>query len=150
MQEQQLSYESPDALRIHIYRWSPDTTPPKAVLQISHGMAEHAGRYRRVAEKFCAAGWVVYAHDHRGHGRSIGENARPGHMGAIGPNPTGSTKSPGAATCRPGGCKLGIATRPYRSGGASARTPTGFTVPGPPAARSQRSGILRNRGPSRS
>ncbi len=81
MQEQTLSYESPDALRIHIYRWSPDTTPPKAVLQISHGMAEHAGRYRRVAEKFCAAGWVVYAHDHRGHGRSIGENARPGHMG---------------------------------------------------------------------
>ena len=80
MNEQHLSYEAPDALRVHVYKWSPDSDKPKAVLQIAHGMAEHAGRYRRVAEAFTQAGWVVYAHDHRGHGRTIPENGRPGHM----------------------------------------------------------------------
>jgi alpha-beta hydrolase superfamily lysophospholipase len=44
MQEQQLSYESPDALRIHIYRWQKAGAQPKAVLQIAHGRAEHARR----------------------------------------------------------------------------------------------------------
>jgi alpha-beta hydrolase superfamily lysophospholipase len=80
MNEQHLSYEAPDALRIHVYCWSKANAKPKAVLQIAHGMAEHAGRYRRLAELFVAEGWVVYAHDHRGHGRSIPENGRPGHM----------------------------------------------------------------------
>ena len=44
MQEQQLRYEAPDALAIHVYRWSNPSGKPKAVLQIAHGMAEHAGR----------------------------------------------------------------------------------------------------------
>ncbi|HTM84410.1 MAG TPA: lysophospholipase, partial [Mycobacterium sp.] len=39
----------------------------------SHGFGEHARRYDHVAERFGAAGFITYALDHRGHGRSGGK-----------------------------------------------------------------------------
>lgn len=48
-------------------RWSP-AGPPRAALMIAHGLAEHGGRYARLAAALTATGIVVYAHDHRGHG----------------------------------------------------------------------------------
>ncbi|CAN5530942.1 alpha/beta hydrolase [soil metagenome] len=48
-------------------RWSPQG-PPRAALLIAHGLAEHGGRYARLAAALTAIGIVVYAHDHRGHG----------------------------------------------------------------------------------
>ncbi len=45
------------------------------VAVISHGYAEHSGRYAHVAERLVEAGAAVYAHDHLGHGRSAGEPA---------------------------------------------------------------------------
>ena len=41
---------------------------PRAVVQINHGLAEHAARYARFAEFLGTRGFHVYAHDHRGHG----------------------------------------------------------------------------------
>lgn len=43
---------------------------PRAVLLFCHGMSEHAGRYVPLAQRLAAAGYAVYVHDHRGHGRS--------------------------------------------------------------------------------
>ena len=43
---------------------------PKAVVQIAHGLVEHAGRYARLAKALTRAGYAVYAGDHRGHGRT--------------------------------------------------------------------------------
>ena len=43
---------------------------PRAVVQIAHGVGEHAGRYRALAEHLNANGYTVYADDHRGHGRT--------------------------------------------------------------------------------
>lgn len=57
-----------DGTQIFIYRWLPGA--PKAAVQIIHGLAEHAGRYRRLAAALNAAGYAVYASDHRGHGRT--------------------------------------------------------------------------------
>ncbi len=37
-------------------------------MQIAHGVAEHGGRYARLAGVLTAAGYAVYAGDHRGHG----------------------------------------------------------------------------------
>lgn len=54
---------------------------PRAVVQIAHGMAEHAGRYARFARALNTAGFAVYGFDHRGHGRT-GAPDRLGHMGA--------------------------------------------------------------------
>jgi alpha-beta hydrolase superfamily lysophospholipase len=44
--------------------------PPKGVVQIAHGMAEHFPRYARLAQALTEAGYVVYGADHRGHGAS--------------------------------------------------------------------------------
>jgi alpha-beta hydrolase superfamily lysophospholipase len=48
-------------------RWLPEG-PPRATVQIAHGLAEHSARYARIAGALNAAGYAVYANDHRGHG----------------------------------------------------------------------------------
>ncbi|MCA1367608.1 alpha/beta hydrolase [Bradyrhizobium sp. BRP14] len=48
---------------------------PRGILIISHGLAEHSGRYGRFAEVMAAHGFHVYAHDHRGHGGSSAPDA---------------------------------------------------------------------------
>ncbi len=58
-----------DGLRLHAYRWQPPT-PPKGVLLLAHGMAEHAGRYARLGLALNAAGYALYGHDQRGHGET--------------------------------------------------------------------------------
>jgi len=51
---------------------------PKAAVQICHGLAEHSARYTRFAIALNAAGYNMYAHDHRGHGANIGAYAPRG------------------------------------------------------------------------
>jgi alpha-beta hydrolase superfamily lysophospholipase len=58
-----------DGSRLAIYDWLPEIRP-KAVVQIVHGLAEHAGRYAAFAAALNEAGYAVYADDHRGHGRT--------------------------------------------------------------------------------
>ncbi len=48
-------------------QWHPQS-PPRASLLICHGMAEHGGRYARLAAALNAEGISVYAPDLRGHG----------------------------------------------------------------------------------
>ena len=45
---------------------------PKGAVVITHGLAEHSGRYEHVAQALNAAGYAVSGYDHRGHGRSVG------------------------------------------------------------------------------
>lgn len=56
-----------DGTAITVHRWLPDVTPKASVL-LAHGMAEHAARYDHFATTLNAAGYAVYAPDHRGHG----------------------------------------------------------------------------------
>ena len=58
-----------DGTALFTYRWLPEG-PPRAIVQIAHGMAEHAARYARFAEVLTGAGYAVYANDHRGHGQT--------------------------------------------------------------------------------
>jgi alpha-beta hydrolase superfamily lysophospholipase len=67
-----------DGFTLAASRWLP-SGPPRAVLQLSHGLAEHAGRYAPFAAACAAAGIAVYAHDHRGHGGSVDETTPRGH-----------------------------------------------------------------------
>lgn len=48
---------------------------PKANVLITHGLAEHCGRYAYVAESFNKIDCNVYTYDLRGHGRSEGDKA---------------------------------------------------------------------------
>ena len=43
---------------------------PRGVVQLAHGVGEHAGRYVALIEALVGAGYSVYADDHRGHGRT--------------------------------------------------------------------------------
>ncbi|PDT54519.1 MULTISPECIES: alpha/beta hydrolase [Sinorhizobium] len=51
---------------------------PRGILLVSHGLAEHSGRYARFAEAMAQHGFHVYAHDHRGHGESRAADAQLG------------------------------------------------------------------------
>jgi len=57
--------------RICYQYWLPDDEP-HAVILISHGLAEHSGRYMNVVNHFVPHGYAVYSLDHLGHGRSDG------------------------------------------------------------------------------
>lgn len=70
MQETTIDVATIDGLHLQVYRWAPEDAAPKAVVQIQHGLAEHAARYRRFAEALTAAGYVVYGPDARGSGRT--------------------------------------------------------------------------------
>jgi alpha-beta hydrolase superfamily lysophospholipase len=60
-----------DGKEIYLYRWEPEENiKPKAVVQVIHGMAEYGSRYDRFAKELIKDGFIVYADDHRGHGKS--------------------------------------------------------------------------------
>ena len=56
--------------KLFIHKWIPDS--PGALLFVLHGIFEHGGRYREVAEYLNRNGIGVIAADHYGHGRSGG------------------------------------------------------------------------------
>ncbi len=66
------------------YEWEADA--PRGVVQIAHGLGEHARRYTVLAGELVAAGYSVYANDHRGHGQTGldqhgGDAAKLGRLG---------------------------------------------------------------------
>jgi alpha-beta hydrolase superfamily lysophospholipase len=69
-------FRADDGVSLQGRRWLPNT-PPRAVVQIAHGLAEHSARYARLAAALNAAGYAAYAFDLRGHGPS----AAPADLG---------------------------------------------------------------------
>lgn len=53
---------------------------PKGVVVITHGYAEHCGRYREVANVIVRAGWAALSYDVRGHGQSPGKRGYIEHF----------------------------------------------------------------------
>lgn len=85
MRERHRKLTDPTGRELFVHVWEPEARAGaqlRGIVQITHGMAEHAARYRHVAERLTAAGFAVYAADHRGHGRS-GRRYR-GDIGADG------------------------------------------------------------------
>ncbi len=62
-------FKDPYGKSLHLITWMPNQKPVASV-QILHGMAEHAERYNLFANALNKRGFVVYAHDHRGHGHT--------------------------------------------------------------------------------
>jgi alpha-beta hydrolase superfamily lysophospholipase len=67
MPESEFEFRADDGTSLLARRWLPENRP-RAVVQIAHGLAEHSARYARLAAALNAAGYGVYANDHRGHG----------------------------------------------------------------------------------
>jgi alpha-beta hydrolase superfamily lysophospholipase len=81
MRSTNFTLAAPDGVARFVHVWLPDGAP-KAALQIAHGLAEHGGRYARLAEALTGAGYAVYAGDHRGHGRTAPTAADLGFFAA--------------------------------------------------------------------
>lgn len=60
----------PDSKALFIYEWVPEEQPIRGIVQVVHGMAEHALRYEEWAWALNEAGFAVVAHDQRGHGQT--------------------------------------------------------------------------------
>lgn len=69
--------------QLHAVRWLPEE-PPRAVLQISHGLAEHILRYELLAEFLTGRGFAVVGNDHLGHGASAAPGAPRLYFGPAG------------------------------------------------------------------
>jgi alpha-beta hydrolase superfamily lysophospholipase len=81
MQSASFTFRDHDDIDVHACSWAPDQGPARAIVQISHGMQEHVGRYERTARALADAGLAVYANDHRGHGRTAADPAEFGRLG---------------------------------------------------------------------
>jgi alpha-beta hydrolase superfamily lysophospholipase len=73
-------FTSQDGLQIACSRWQ-SHGPARGIIQIAHGLGEHMGRYSDLIAVLQEAGLVVYANDHRGHGRTA---ASPQELGDFG------------------------------------------------------------------
>jgi alpha-beta hydrolase superfamily lysophospholipase len=67
------SFTASDGKPIYTHLWSPENRKQvKGILQIIHGMQEHASRYVELAEYLVQKKYVICASDHRGHGKTAG------------------------------------------------------------------------------
>lgn len=73
---------SADGTDIATYAWTDVDGDPRGAVQIAHGLAEHGARYDRFATALNRAGFLAFATDHRGHGRTGRD--RLGDFGAVG------------------------------------------------------------------
>ena len=81
MHSSTFAFEDHNGREIAAYRWLPEREA-RGVVQIVHGMQEHAARYERAAEALAAVGYAVYACDLRGHGQTA---RGPEGVGRLGP-----------------------------------------------------------------
>jgi alpha-beta hydrolase superfamily lysophospholipase len=82
----QRSFKDEIGVDIVFYEWP--VADPKAIIQIAHGLGEHARRYDHMAAVLNRAGFSVYADDHRGHGQTGVkqlENKQIKKLGNLGP-----------------------------------------------------------------
>ncbi len=95
----EFDYTDAHGIDIHAYVWLPgpdsshhDTDviatsategEPHAIVQIAHGIGEHALRYDAFARVLTDNGFIVYADDHRGHGET-GRRQHGGDLSKLG------------------------------------------------------------------
>lgn len=83
MSVQQSSFvSSADGAGIATYAWIDVGSEPLGAVQIAHGLAEHAARYDRFATALNRTGFLAFATDHRGHGRTGRDQL--GYFGTVG------------------------------------------------------------------
>ena len=51
--------------------YTPKTGTARGIVQLAHGMVDHTGRYRELAEYLTANGFIFAGNHHLGHGKSV-------------------------------------------------------------------------------
>lgn len=68
---------------LKVYLWKPENSVRiRGILQISHGMLEHMGRYEEFAKYLNKKGYIVVGNDHLGHGYSVADKSEYGYFPA--------------------------------------------------------------------
>ena len=65
------------------YVWTP-AGEARGMVQISHGMCEYLPRYEEFAQFLCEQGYIVFGHDHLGHGNSVVDREDLGFVASSG------------------------------------------------------------------
>ena len=87
MRSENFTFKDENNMGLFVYKWMPDqNVKVKGIVQIAHGMAETAARYQRFANTLTNEGFIVYANDHRGHGKTAGKVSKLGDLGDDGFN----------------------------------------------------------------
>ncbi len=75
-------FDSFDGTKIYVTIWD-DVSTPKGVVQIMHGMCEYGSCYNELARYLNSRGYIVFADDHRAHGRTETDDNRGRHKGNV-------------------------------------------------------------------
>lgn len=86
MKSKEFSFLNSIGMSIFTRKWEPDLSPFKGIVLIIHGISEHSGRYAAFAEALTNTGYIVYAHDQRGHGKTTENQETQGYAGGDGWN----------------------------------------------------------------
>lgn len=86
-------YADAQGVTIHAYEWRAEA--PIGIVQILHGVGDHALRYDAFARALVAAGFTAYADDHRGHGETGREQTGGdlSQLGRLGPGGLRATEA---------------------------------------------------------
>ncbi|MHB1171839.1 MAG: alpha/beta hydrolase [Lacisediminihabitans sp.] len=81
---QDRTFVDAQGVTVHYYRWK--AAKPLGVVQVAHGLGDHALRYEEFAQRLVAAGYTVYVDDHYGHGQTGlgqwgGDHVKLGRLG---------------------------------------------------------------------
>jgi alpha-beta hydrolase superfamily lysophospholipase len=74
---------TPDGQIPVVHAWNAKEPGGGAII-LAHGMGEHSLRYSSLAESLTAAGFEVFANDHRGHGKTVKDDSQLGEYGPDG------------------------------------------------------------------
>jgi alpha-beta hydrolase superfamily lysophospholipase len=80
MFDETFTLDSPSGAALRVYRAHARRGRARGIVLVLHGLAEHAGRYGRLAGNLAEAGFHVFAHDHRGHGATTARDAPLGRF----------------------------------------------------------------------
>ena len=77
----EISFPSADGRStVHGAIYAPAAGEVRGVVQLSHGMVDHVGRYTALAEFLTANGYVFAGNDHLGHGRTASNDSDFGYF----------------------------------------------------------------------
>ncbi|PGT76565.1 alpha/beta hydrolase [Bacillus sp. AFS040349] len=72
-----------DGHEVFVAKWWDETKEPRAIIQLSHGMAEHIKRYEQFAQFLVSKGIFLVGNDHRGHGRTGEKSGNSGYFAEL-------------------------------------------------------------------
>ena len=77
----EITYPSKDGIHtIYAELYTPKTRSAKGVVQLAHGMIDHVGRYKHLAEYLTGEGYILAGNHHLGHGKSVIKSDERGYF----------------------------------------------------------------------